>query len=108
MPDSNTRAEREHNVGESYVEERERLDKEAEEWERVRVSLLAGNEESGMTLSERLIQETLWAEPTDAILKLGVTVMDLYNKKMLGYFYEDTIKDHAKTLASIIVGADHE
>jgi hypothetical protein len=101
-----------NNDSESYSDMRHREAEEArkghEEWERVRVSLLAGNEESGYTLNERLIQETDWAAAIEDVLKFGVSVIDLYKCEMLGTFYVNSIESHARTLASIIVGAEHE
>jgi len=109
--DSNYYAEL-NNDSESYSAMRHREAEEArkghEEWERVRVSLLAGNEESGHTLNERLIQETEWAEPVDSVLCGTKTIMDLYMAGWLGAHFDGFIEEHAKTLASIIVGAEHE
>ncbi len=109
MPDSNTRAELEHNVGESYAEERDRLDKETIEWRRVVNGLLDNNtEEFKGRLNDRICDEFEWAVDVENALAGEKHIMDLYLLGLLSSFYKAAIMKEAEILASIIVGADHE
>jgi hypothetical protein len=109
--DSNYYAEL-NNDNESYSDMRHREAEDArkghEEWERVRVALLCGAEESGRTLNDRICDEFEWAVDVENVLAGGKHVMDLYSFGLLSSFYEAVIRKEAETLASIIVGADHE
>lgn len=105
--DSNYYAEL-NNDRETVAEMRTRESLEAEEWERVRVSLLAGNVESGRTLNDRICDEFEWASEIENMLIGGVHVMDLYKKGFLDFSLGERIRLQASILASIIVGADHE
>jgi len=112
MPDSNTRAERE-NDSESYSAMRHREAEEArkghEEWERVYFGLLDNeSDEFKGRLNDRLIEETDWGADIENVLGGGASIMTIFNYGFLGDFYRDAIMSHARTLASIMVGADHE
>jgi len=109
--DSNYYAEL-NSDNESYSAMRHREAEEArkghEEWERVRVSLLAGNTESGRDLNDRICDEYDWASDLENYLNGNTHVIDLYRLEMLPHGSNLVIEREAKTLASIIVGADHE
>jgi hypothetical protein len=95
-------------VAEMRTREAEEARKGHEEWERVRVSLLAGKEESGRTLNQWLIDEYEWAYDLEQELNMHVHVIDLFKLDMLAAGRVTMINKQASILASIIVGADHE
>jgi hypothetical protein len=110
MPDSNTRSELEYDGGKflTNAEEAEQARKGREEWRRVVNGLLDNTEEFNGRLNDRICDEFEWAVDIENILSGGSHVMDLYSKGLLAPYYEGLINNEAKTLASIIVGADHE
>jgi hypothetical protein len=100
------------NDSESYSAMRHREAEEArkghEEWERVRVSLLADSEEFKGRLNERICDEQEWASNLENFLADDKHVMDMYKAGMLSWGNNYEIEQEAKTLASIIVGDDYE
>lgn len=105
--DSNYYAEL-NNDRETVAEMRTRESLEAEKWERVRDALIHGREVSGRDLNDRICDGYDWASDLENLLGNGIHVLNLYRMKLLSEPYCKIIEQEARTLASIIVGADHE
>jgi len=96
-------------TGMTRAEEAEQARKGHEEWERVRVGLLADDsEEFKGRLNDRICDEFQWTSDLENELSADAHVMDLYKLKMLPRRRTFRIEQQASILASIIVGADHE
>lgn len=93
-----------------YAEEAEQARVNHVVWELVRNSLLSGESWRGMSLNARLEEEYDWAIAFQNVPEFPnyKTAMQYYLANELNHEQQLCVEREADTLASVIVGADHE